>query len=257
VRRHHALVPLSHDHHHALVEARRLRRGAEGAEPRGAASDFLRFFSTETVEHFREEEELLFPLAIGFDEARDPLVRALLEHQRIHALRGELDARLADDSPIAEVMRKLGELLDAHIRHEERVLFPLIERLVADSELAALPIAPRDAPAEVSGSPRGRGPVWGAESEDLNATLLAWDPGSGPPKHVNTERDVLVAVMDGSATVTLDGEEHRLGPGDALVVDKGRARQITAGPNGVRYLSVHRRRPPLQIGPLEKRAGEE
>jgi quercetin dioxygenase-like cupin family protein/hemerythrin len=259
VRRHHALVPLSHDHHHALVEARRLRRAADGAEPRGAASAFLRFFSTETVQHFREEEELLFPLAVGFDEARAPLVRALLEHQRLHALVGELDACLADDEPVADVMRELGELLDAHIRHEERVLFPLIERLVADAELVALPIAPRDAPTDAFGSPRGRGPVWGAESEDLNATLLSWDPGSGPPEHVNAERDVLVAVMEGSATVTLDGEEHRLEQGDALVVDKGRARRITAGPNGVRYLSVHLRRPRLQIGSRDstERSGQE
>jgi quercetin dioxygenase-like cupin family protein len=65
--------------------------------------------------------------------------------------------------------------------------------------------------------------------------------------------------MEGSATVTLDGEEHRLEQGDALVVDKGRARRITAGPNGVRYLSVHLRRPRLQIGSLDstERSGQE
>jgi quercetin dioxygenase-like cupin family protein len=259
MRRHHALVPLSHDHHHALVEARRLRRGADGAEPGAAASAFLRFFSTETVQHFREEEELLFPLAVGFDEASEPLVQALLEHQRLHALVAELDARLAAGRPPADVMRELGELLNAHVRHEERVLFPLLERLVADPALEALPIASREAQAEIPASPRGRGPLWGAESEDLNATLLAWDPGSGPPEHVNTERDVLVAVLDGSATVRLDGRALRLDPGDAVIIDKGRARRITDGPNGVRYLSVHRHRPPLQISSLDssKRTGKD
>jgi hypothetical protein len=35
--------------------------------------------------------------------------------------------------------------------------------------------------------------------------------------------------------------------GDALIVEKGRSRQITAGAEGVRYVSVHRRRAPLQI----------
>ncbi|HXV34245.1 MAG TPA: hemerythrin domain-containing protein [Gaiellaceae bacterium] len=246
MKRHRALVPLSHDHHHALVEARRLRRAADGPEPREAGAAFLAFFAAETVHHFREEEELVFPLTVGFDEAREPLVRVLLEHQRLHALVAELEAGLADGGPVADELRQLGELLEAHVRFEERELFPLIERLVAGEALESLPLAARDA-APDSAPQHGRGPVWGAESEDLNATLLAWGPGSGPPEHVNAERDVLVAVLDGSATVALDGEERQLDPGAAIIIGKGRARRITAGPEGVRYLSVHRRRPPLQI----------
>ena len=38
-----------------------------------------------------------------------------------------------------------GELLDAHIRLEERQLFPLIEQLVPDDELRRLRLADRDA----------------------------------------------------------------------------------------------------------------
>jgi quercetin dioxygenase-like cupin family protein len=91
------------------------------------------------------------------------------------------------------------------------------------------------------------GPLWGTETEDLNATLLAWAPGEGASEHVNAERDVLVVVVAGSATVTLDGEEHRVGAGSAVVLEKGRPRSISAGPEGVRYLSVHRRRAPLQV----------
>jgi quercetin dioxygenase-like cupin family protein len=90
--------------------------------------------------------------------------------------------------------------------------------------------------------------VWGLESEDLNATLLVWSPGEGPPEHVNEERDVLVFVVEGSAELTVDGEVAALAAGDAKIVVKGRRRRLTAGPDGVRYLSVHLRRPPLQIG---------
>jgi hypothetical protein len=86
MKRHPALIPLSHDHHHALVEARRLRRAADTPESAAVATASLRFFAGETVEHFREEEELLFPLVVDFDEARELLVQALLEHQRLHAL---------------------------------------------------------------------------------------------------------------------------------------------------------------------------
>jgi quercetin dioxygenase-like cupin family protein len=93
------------------------------------------------------------------------------------------------------------------------------------------------------------GPLWGTETEDLNATLLAWDPGEGSPEHLNTERDVLLVVVAGSATVTLDGDRLALGAGSALVLPKGSTRAIAAGPEGVRYLSVHRRRAPLQVAP--------
>jgi quercetin dioxygenase-like cupin family protein len=93
------------------------------------------------------------------------------------------------------------------------------------------------------------GPLWGAETEDLNATLLAWGAGEGSPEHVNAERDVLLVVVAGSATVTLEGERHALGAGTLLVLPKGSTRAIASGPDGVRYLSVHRRRAPLQVAP--------
>jgi quercetin dioxygenase-like cupin family protein len=57
----------------------------------------------------------------------------------------------------------------------------------------------------------------------------------------------MMVVLAGSATVTIDGEEQPVHAGEALIVEKGRRRGISAGPDGVRYLSVHRRRGPLQI----------
>jgi quercetin dioxygenase-like cupin family protein len=59
---------------------------------------------------------------------------------------------------------------------------------------------------------------------------------------------VLLVVLEGQATVTLDGVEHLLRAGQALVVEKGRTRKISAGADGVRYLSIHLRRKPLEIG---------
>jgi iron-sulfur cluster repair protein YtfE (RIC family) len=130
VKRHPALVPLSHDHHHALVQARRLGKAADGDHEgrRAATGEFLGFFSTETLTHFREEEELLFPLLVDQEgEARSLLVQALLEHQRVHAL----VARLQEE-PDASTMRELADLLQAHVRLEERQLFPLIEAVVPE-----------------------------------------------------------------------------------------------------------------------------
>lgn len=91
------------------------------------------------------------------------------------------------------------------------------------------------------------GPVWGAASADLNATLLEWPAGKGPAEHVNDERDVLYVVLEGSATLTVDGEPRELGAGEATIVDKGTRRALVAGGDGVRYLTAHVRRDGLQL----------
>ncbi|MGH3051103.1 MAG: cupin domain-containing protein [Gaiellaceae bacterium] len=92
-----------------------------------------------------------------------------------------------------------------------------------------------------------RGPVWGAESDDLNATILAWPPGDGPGEHVNEHRDVVYAVFEGSATLTVDGESRELLAGEATIVEKGARRGLVAGADGVRYLTAHLRRGGLEL----------
>jgi len=93
----------------------------------------------------------------------------------------------------------------------------------------------------------GSGPLWGTATDDLNVTLLAWPANHAVADHVNVERDVLLVVVAGSATIQVDGTAHRLAAPAALVVPKRARRSITAGPDGVRYVSSHLRRPGLQI----------
>jgi len=91
------------------------------------------------------------------------------------------------------------------------------------------------------------GPVWGAASADLNATLLEWPAGEGPAEHVNEERDVLYVVLTGSLTLTVDGEARELVAGEATSVAKGSRRAVDAGADGVRYLTAHIRRGGLEL----------
>ena len=100
-------------------------------------------------------------------------------------------------------------------------------------------------PVDLAGLPGGIGPLWGMQSDELNATLLEWPPGGGVAEHVNDELEVLLVVIAGSARVSLDGEGHELAAGSLLLVPRGCARSVAAGSDGVRYLSVHRRRAPL------------
>ena len=69
-------------------------------------------------------------------------------------------------------------------------------------------------------------------------------------EHVNAELDVLVVVLGGTGVAIVDGEAHAVAAGHALLVERGATRRITAGEFGMRYLSIHRRRGPLQITPL-------
>jgi hemerythrin-like domain-containing protein len=141
VKRHPALVPLSEDHHHELVQARRLRRAAgAGADERlatGAA--YAELFFADTVEHFRREEEIVFPLYAARVGSGDALLaRILREHMELHGLARSLRAEVAAGDVASETLRVLGDLLHAHVRAEERELFEAIQRVVPTSELDAL-----------------------------------------------------------------------------------------------------------------------
>ena len=140
VRRHPALVLLSQEHNHELAHARRLLRAAgAGAEQRLAvASAYVDAFFTETVEHFRREEEILFPLYARHAGSTPMLERILREHMELHGLVRALRAEAAAGAIPPEALRRLGDLLHDHVRVEERELFAEIERLVPAPELEGL-----------------------------------------------------------------------------------------------------------------------
>ena len=97
----------------------------------------------------------------------------------------------------------------------------------------------------------GRGPAFGTDSEDLNATLLLCLDGEWQPAHVNEERDVALVALYGAGTLVVDGEEHVLSEGTLAIVPRGATRSLVAGPDGLRCLSLHRRRGGLAIGRLQ------
>lgn len=140
MKRHRALVALSHDHHHELVQARRLRRAADaGPEERlAAARAYVELFFGETVRHFRDEEEVLFPTFVRRSGETPLLRRILQEHMQLHGLVRALRAEAAGGEVHAESLRRLGDLLHEHVRAEERELFPAIEAALGDEDLDAL-----------------------------------------------------------------------------------------------------------------------
>ncbi len=146
MKRSEALQPLSRDHHRALEVALRLRR-ASAADAGPLTRDFLAFWREHGALHFRVEEDLLLPGSARHVEPTHPaVVRVLTDHVEIRRRAADLAAGEAAD---AEQLKALGEILSEHVRHEERVLFPLIERSLRAGELAEL--AQRVEEAERSG----------------------------------------------------------------------------------------------------------
>lgn len=146
-RRHETLIPLTHDHHHALAQARRLADSAAGSD-RGArarrADDFVNFYLGRLLHHFREEEELFFAPIVNHDAAHEQVLQALAEHLEVHALAHRLKRQVAAGDADPGTMTALSALVTRHVRFEESVLFPLVESLIAEQELYELAADRRD-----------------------------------------------------------------------------------------------------------------
>lgn len=136
IKRHKGLHPLSHHHHHALVAAHRLMKAGteESKFSLKELPGILRtFWHNEGQQHFREEEELLLPLYARYGSLDRPeIIDMLLEHVKLRSL---IMQALEQEAPSAEFLRAIGQLLETHVRKEERVTFGLIEDAIPDEAL--------------------------------------------------------------------------------------------------------------------------
>ncbi len=125
------LVGLSDDHHRALVLARRARvAAASDAQAIAAAWEAVRrAFDRDLAPHFAIEEiHLLPPVRRAGGEA---LARRVEDD---HAALRDLALGEARD---AAALAAFGERLHAHVRFEERELFPFAEARLTADELGA------------------------------------------------------------------------------------------------------------------------
>ena len=137
MKRHPDLRTFSDDHHQGLVHARRLRRAGEEGDLPSTARAFLEFWRRDTSLHFRKEEEVLLPVLArhGGDLSRRSVVEMLAQHTRIRGLAMQLGDELEREEIRGDTLGKLGEQLEAHIRLEEREVFPFIEKALPEHAL--------------------------------------------------------------------------------------------------------------------------
>jgi hemerythrin-like domain-containing protein len=139
MRRSRELKPLSSDHHQALLVAFQLRKGLAGqSETAGAPKDLpgllglaKRFEDQVLRMHTRAEEELLGRLITGPD-----MSRLREEHAELARLLGA--ARAARTNDQRGHLSSFADLLERHVRWEERELFPYAEGHVDEETLATI-----------------------------------------------------------------------------------------------------------------------
>lgn len=140
------LSELSRDHLPALILAYRLRHGRSSnpqqpwpTEPLAQWHQALPFIRGELRRHFLAEERFLVPVRL---EDRASSGRILAEHAEFWRQVERIEALAADQSTDATalppLLQGLGELLEAHIRFEERTWFGQLQQALTVGELTLL-----------------------------------------------------------------------------------------------------------------------
>ncbi|MGE5437842.1 MAG: hemerythrin domain-containing protein [Syntrophothermus sp.] len=143
MKREPSLYPLSHDHHHGLVQASRLKNAGKPSSERTIktiASEFIEFWYSDLIRHFREEEDYLLPVLLQYSSDHNVLIsKTILEHIDIRRSVLQLEEDLWRNIEIhLDNLHNIGKMLESHIRFEERELFPLIEEKVPSEELESI-----------------------------------------------------------------------------------------------------------------------
>jgi iron-sulfur cluster repair protein YtfE (RIC family) len=137
MKRHSALYTLSHDHHHGLILAQQVKKGAPQYKGmpstlEGRKEYTLTFYKTELIKHFLDEEVILFPAVKNKNDELDKMIgKIILEHRKMETLVKDL----GKTDQLENVLDEFGCLLEKHIRKEERELFAEIEKVLSEDEL--------------------------------------------------------------------------------------------------------------------------
>jgi uncharacterized protein (DUF2249 family)/quercetin dioxygenase-like cupin family protein len=93
------------------------------------------------------------------------------------------------------------------------------------------------------------GAAWRLEvrERDLDSNLVVLPPNQVIDAHAGPDLDVLVHVLAGRGTLAIELGTIELAPGQLVWLPRRSLRAFTAGPDGLRYLTVHQRRQALAL----------
>ncbi len=128
------LIPLSHQHQHALALCVQIDRGlqSEHPNPQHWQQEIVRLFESEIRFHFEAEEKVLFPFARRTPSLRDLVDELIVEHG---SLRRYVAGAAAGRLTVPE-LQLFSASLSSHVRKEERQLFESMQEIFPAEELS-------------------------------------------------------------------------------------------------------------------------
>lgn len=129
MKRHEALVQLSRDHHFGLLLCWKLKEGLKKDVSVERMAKYITLFYEKNLKlHFAEEEDTVF-LILGNDH---PLIKEAVSQHRT------FEQMISDGFETPEQIKVFRDLLELHIRTEERQIFPEIEANASEEQLQNL-----------------------------------------------------------------------------------------------------------------------
>ena len=133
IKRNAALIPLSREHHTDLLLVWKIRQGLKKGVEASRIGAYVQYMNAALIQdHFHTEETYLFDPVNPADE----LVAQAREHHR--DLRQLVDYCAPTNHPEPQKLEQLANLLEVHVRFEERTLFPHLEKVLTARQLQTL-----------------------------------------------------------------------------------------------------------------------
>ena len=101
----------------------------------------------------------------------------------------------------------------------------------------------------LAGTADATGVIWKLQmrERDLDSNIIALGPGAVIDAHTGPDVDVLIHVLAGSGQLSTELGAVPLRAGSLAWLPRRSRRQFTAGSDGLRYLTVHKRRQALTL----------
>lgn len=132
IRRSKHILQLSKDHHFTLLFSWKIRQGLKYGVDAGRIKKYVQYFwEKDMLGHFREEENILFAPVKNAE-----VEKAIEDHRQIKEQIQLLETLTGEDA--AKLLSALADKVDAHVRYEERELFPHLEKVLTETQLEAI-----------------------------------------------------------------------------------------------------------------------
>jgi len=105
--------------------------------------EFVASICNDLTMHSKLEEEIFYPAVRAKIKDDELMNEALVEHNSVKALIGELEKMPGDDAMLKPTLTVLAEYVQHHVREEEKQILPKAKRLKLDLEGLAQQILAR------------------------------------------------------------------------------------------------------------------